>query len=392
MRHVLYMAWRYLQFHWLKTVILVASITLIVFIPVGIQVVVGQASDALTARATATPLLIGAKGSAIDLTLSAIYFTTPAADPLPHRELTRLQELNLALGIPLHVRYRAAGFPIIGTSLDYFGFRNLEVMEGRVMTILGECVLGAGVAHSLDLGPDSTLFSSPATAFDVAGSTPLKMKIVGVLATSGTPDDKSVFVDIKTSWVLSGLAHGHMDVAMPEAESGVLTRDDNTIVANASVLPYTEITSHNIASFHFHGNSEEFPIDAILVVPHDRRSGILLRGRYEERSDPVQVLVPRVVIDDLMATVLSVRDFVILGSIGVGIATLATAVLVFVLSIRLRKREIMTIRKIGGTERRLRAILAAEICMVLGLSGSLTAFLVFVLSRIGTALALTIIS
>jgi putative ABC transport system permease protein len=391
MRQVLYMAWRYLQFHWVKTVILVVSITLIAFIPVGIQVVVGQAAAALTARASATPLLIGAKGSAIDLTLSALYFTTPAADPLPSSELNRIRDLNLALGIPVHARYRAAGFPIIGTSLDYFGFRNLEVVQGRVMTMLGECVLGAGVAHSLGLGPDSSLLSSPATAFDVAGSTPLKMKIAGVLAPSGTPDDEAVFVDIKTSWVLSGLAHGHMDVTAPEAESGVLTRDDNTIVTNASVLPYTEITSHNIGSFHFHGNSQNFPIDAILVVPHDRRSGILLRGRYEERSDPVQILVPRVVIDDLMATVLSVRDFVILGSIGVGMATLATAVLVFVLSIRLRKREIITIRKIGGTERRLRAILAAEIVMVLGLSGSLTVFLVLLLSRFGTALALTII-
>ncbi|MGB5872957.1 MAG: ABC transporter permease [Bacteroidota bacterium] len=391
MRHILYMAWRYLRFHWVKTAVLIASISLILFIPLGLQVIVSQAASALTARADATPLLIGAKGSAIDLTLSALYFTTPATEPLPYRELSAVRETGLALGIPLTMRYKAAGFRIVGTSLDYFDFRQLKMVEGRPMAVLGECVLGDGVARSLDLGPDSSLFSSPATAFDVAGSTPLKMKVVGVLAPGGGADDDAVFVDVKTAWVISGLAHGHIDLSSPEAESGVLRREENSVVANASVLPYTEITARNIDSFHFHGDPDQFPIDALLVVPNDRRSMVLLRGRYEERSDPVQILVPRNVIADLMGTVLSVRDFVIMGSLGVGAATLATAVLVFVLSIRLRKREISTIRKIGGTERRLKGILAAEILLVVGLSGALTGALVLMLSRYGTVLALAII-
>jgi len=391
MRHILYMAWRYLRFHWVKTAVLIASITLILFIPLGLQVIVSQAASALTARADSTPLLIGAKGSAIDLTLSALYFTTPAVEPLPYRELSAVRETGLALGIPLTMRYRAAGYRIVGTSLDYFDFRQLNMAEGRPMALLGECVLGDGVARSLGLGPDSSLFSAPATAFDVAGSTPLKMKVSGVLAPSGGPDDDAVFVDVKTAWVISGLAHGHMDLSKPEAESGVLRREENSLVANASVLPYTEITARNIDSFHFHGDPDQFPIDALLVVPKDRRSMVLLRGRYEERTDPVQILVPRTVIADLMGTVLSIRDFVILGSIGVGAATLATAVLVFILSIRLRKREILTIRKIGGTERRLRGILAAEILLVVGVSGGLTGALVLILNLYGTALALAII-
>ena len=118
---------------------------------------------------------------------------------------------------------------------------------------------------------------------------------------------------------------------------------------------------------------------------------MLLRGRFEDRSDPVLIIVPLTVISYLFGTVLSIRDFVILGSIGVGAATLATAVLVFILSIRLRKREILTIRKIGGTERRLRGILAAEILLVVGVSGGLTGALVLILNLYGTALALAIV-
>ena len=48
------------------------------------------------------------------------------------------------------------------------------------------------------------------------------MKVVGVLSPVATPDDEAVFVDVKTAWVIAGLAHGHDDVTAPGAESGVL--------------------------------------------------------------------------------------------------------------------------------------------------------------------------
>ena len=62
MRHVIFMAWRYLGFYWGKTAVLVASISLILFVPAGLHVLVEQGAEVLTARAEATPLLIGAKG------------------------------------------------------------------------------------------------------------------------------------------------------------------------------------------------------------------------------------------------------------------------------------------------------------------------------------------
>ena len=63
MSSTLYLAWRYLAYHRFKTSILVASITLIVYLPVGLRVLVGQSGDQLTSRAASTPLLVGARGS-----------------------------------------------------------------------------------------------------------------------------------------------------------------------------------------------------------------------------------------------------------------------------------------------------------------------------------------
>jgi putative ABC transport system permease protein len=365
MNAVLYMAWRYLHFHWGKTVLLVSAISLVLFLPAGLQVVVEQGARTLTARAESTPLLIGAKGSAVDLTLSALYFRPPNLSSSEFREVRRVGKTGLAIGIPLHLRYTVRKQRIVGTTMDYADFRNLTVAEGRWFGLLGECVLGAEAARALGVGVGEHVLSSAGSAFDVAGAFPLKMPVVGVLLPTGTADDEAVFVDVKTTWIISGLAHGHDNVnTAQEGNRGVLKREQGNVVANAAVLSYTEITPQNIDSFHFHGDPDGFPVDAILAVPTDRKSGILLRGRYEEAGTAVQMLVPSDVINEILETLFSVRNYVMLGSIGVGVATLMTAVLVFVLSIRLRRREIETIRKIGGSSRRLKGVLASEILLV----------------------------
>jgi putative ABC transport system permease protein len=212
------------------------------------------------------------------------------------------------------------------------------------------------------------------------------MNVVGILAPAGTPDDDAVFTDLKTTWVIEGLAHGHMDMQAPEAESGVLAREGANVVANASILSYTEITPENIDSFHFHGDPAGFPVDAVVVVPKDRKSAIMLRGRYETEDSGVQILVPLSVINNLLETVFSVRDWIVLGSIGVIVAAAAIAALVFVLSIQLRRREIETIRKIGGPRRRLSAILMAEILLVISGSALMAGAMTFAVSRLGATL------
>jgi putative ABC transport system permease protein len=384
MNDVLYLAWRYLRFNRGKAAVLIGSISLILFLPAALHVVVREGARALTARADVTPLLVGSPGSAVDLTLAALYFREPSLEATSYREVERVADSGLAGAIPLHLRFEVRGYRIVGTSLDYLEFRGLELASGRPFAVLGECVLGAAAARTLEVGVGGHVLSTPAGAFDVAGSFPLKMAVVGVLAPAGTPDDEAVFADLKTAWVIEGLAHGHMDMTAPEAESGVLAREEDNVVANASVLSYTEITPDNVDSFHFHGDPEGFPVDAVVVVPRDHKSGVVLRGRYQEPGQSVQMVVPRAVVDDLVDTMFSVRNAMLAVSVGLALATIATAVLVFALSVRLRRREIETMRKIGASRRRIRAILACEVLLVVVASLLIAGALTALVSRFGS--------
>jgi putative ABC transport system permease protein len=381
----LYLAWQYLVHHRVKTVILVASITLIVFLPVGLNVLVGQSAAELTARAEATPLLVGAKGSRLELVLSSLYFDTDPPEATTWAQVSRIAESGLAGAIPLHLRFRTRGFAIVGTTLEYFDLRGLRLAAGRHMAVLGECVVGSRVAGNLGIGPGDTLISSPETVFDLAGVYPLKMTVVGVLVPSYTPDDGAVFVDVKTAWIIQGLGHGHADLATPEADSAVLAREAGRITANASVVQYNEITPENIASFHLHGDVEEHPVTAVIAVPRDEKSRVLLLGRYAGPDEVAQIVRPEVVMDELLGTILTIRSYVVAAIGLVAVATLATAALVFLLSLRLRRREIETMMKIGGARRSVAAVLVSEVVVVLLLGIALASGLTLATSRLGSA-------
>jgi putative ABC transport system permease protein len=380
---ILYLAWRYLAYHRLKTVILVGSITLILYLPVGLRVLVDQSSAQLTARAQATPLIIGAKGSPLELVLNTLYFSDDRPARMNYGEAGRVAESGLATAIPAYVRFRARGYPIVGTTLDYFSFRKLRIAAGRQMATLGECVLGARAAGAMGIGPGDAVVSSPESVFDLAGVYPLKMTVTGLLAFSDGPDDDAVFVDLKTAWIIEGLGHGHQDLAKPEAAGGVLSREGSKVVANASVVQYNEITADNIDSFHFHGDLSGNPITAVIVMPPDQKASALLQGRYQSDEERVQIVAPSTVIDELLGTILTVRSFIMAGAVILGLATLATTVLVFLLSLRLRRRERVTLFKIGGSRSGVAGIMASEIVAVLVLGGLLAASLTLLTDQFG---------
>jgi putative ABC transport system permease protein len=379
----LYIAWRYVSFHKVKTLILFASITLIVFVPAGLNVLVNESAEQLRNRAVTTPLIVGAKGSDVDLVLNSLYFESDPPSATNMGEADRVHQTGFADAIPLYVRFKAKGRPIVGTTLDYFDFRGLRIHTGRKFAMLGECVLGSQAAADLKVTPGDTLLSSPENVFDLAGVYPLKMHVVGALAPTGTPDDSAVIVDVKTAWIIEGLGHGHQDLTKPEASENILASEGNRVTANAAVLNYTEITPENIDSFHFHGNTSDFPVTAVIALPRDVKAKTLLMGRYQSTDSLTQIVRPDVVMDSLLATILRVRAFLIAGALLLGIATILSIVLVFMLSLRIRRRELETMAKLGCSRFRIVSLVGCEIVLVIGVSVGIAASLTVMTRHFG---------
>ena len=375
MKEVLYLAWCYLRWHRWKALILVTAVTLVLYLPMGLQQVVEQTARDMAARADATPLVLGGRGSPLELVLNSLYFSLEETASIDSSVAEELRDSGLVEPIPLNVRYHSQQVPIVGTTLDYFDFRGLQVAQGRQLLTLGEAVVGAVAAEKLGVGPGDAVISSPESVFDIAGVYPLKMPVVGVLARSYSPDDEAIFVDLKTTWIIEGIGHGHQDLTRAEAATAVLKSDGDRIVANASLVQYNEITAENIDSFHFHGDSARLPLTAILPAPLDDKSRVLIQGRYQSHPD-LQMLQPQLVIEQLLETVFAVQRYVLVAMAMVAVATSSVVLLVFLLSWRARRAEQDTLFRLGGTRAAIAALMLAEVVIVLGAAAVLASIFI----------------
>ena len=96
MKGALFLGWRYLAFHRFKTAVLLASVTLMMFLPASTRMLVADSAAALTARAERTPMLIGARGSELELVLNALYFHAGRLPEVPHRVYTEVRSTQTA--------------------------------------------------------------------------------------------------------------------------------------------------------------------------------------------------------------------------------------------------------------------------------------------------------
>ncbi len=370
MKGNLYLAWQYLCHHRATTAVLVASITLIMYLPAALDVIVDNAEEHFRSRAASTPLVIGSRGNPLELVLASLYFDEPYDDVLRMEQLHRVEKQELGQAIPLDTRFQARNCAIVGTTTGYAQLRNFRVAQGRIWNLMGECVVGARVAERLELRVGSKIPVSSATAFVLDGA-PLRLNVVGILAATETADDEAMFVDLKTTWIIAGLGHGHASGAQH---------------GSTAAATFTDITAENADSFHFHGDDATFPLTAIIVTPTNQKAETLLLGQYLSPEETVQIVRPSDVMDALLKKVLMVRSYIVAIVAVVSLVTLVTMALVIVLSIRLRRAEITTMSKLGCSRFAIARILGSQIFILLLASATLAAVLTQITDAYGREL------
>ncbi len=365
MSGVWWLSWQHLRHHRGPTLILVLCFAVSLFLPVSTAVLIDRYEAELVARSGATPMVAGARGSRVDLTLSTLYFRPQQADPVPARLVDELSAPDV-LAIPLHVGFTARGRALVGTAPEYFELRGLTPSAGTRPLRLGDVALGARAARDLDLGPGDTLFSDQKELYDITVPPAIGLAVVGVLAPTGTADDDAVFTDVRTAWVVAGLLHGHVDADAADADK-LLGRTEAAVFFSGALVTHQSVSLENIASFHGHGAPEDLPLTAIIVVPRSDKAGTMVKSRLN--TSPVhQMIVPRAVIGELLAEVFRLRAVLDGYATALGVSTLLLTALILVLSTRLRAGEMATLNHIGASRRTAGRLLGTEMVIVLALA------------------------
>lgn len=371
MRNLLYLAFAYLKYHRIRTLILILTLVSLFYLPLALSLISTLSEKSLSSRAEDSPVVIGSRGSDLDLVMNALYFQASAQREIPYKTLKMINELKLGVPVPYYLKNTARAIPVVGTSPAYFTQRKLRLDEGFMISGLGDCVLGRKAADALGLKIGDSLITDPENPYHLAGSYPLELKVSGILATSSSWDDKVLFTDIKTAWIARGLGHGHDDLASKPFT--ILKEENGNVVGNASVKMYNSIDPESRGNFHFHGTVDEYPLSGILFFPDNVRSEALLLSTLADNS-LFQAVESDKVIKKLLHTLFRIRiilNWVLAITITV---TIAAVLFILTLTVRLRKKESQTLYRMGGSGSLILKLTAVE-TVVLSLFSMLVSFL-----------------
>lgn len=185
----------------LQTVLAVMLLALGVATLTFVVLVQGQLSRQLARDAQGIDLVVGAKGSPLQLILSAIYHVDVPTGNVPLAALEQLRAHRLvAQVIPVSLGDNFRGFRIVGTEpalLDHYGAR---VARGGLWSAPMQAVLGAEAARATGLGVGAAMHGTHGLAQGGAVHEEARYEVVGVLAPSGTVLDRLVLTDKASVW------------------------------------------------------------------------------------------------------------------------------------------------------------------------------------------------
>lgn len=158
-------------------------------------------------------LVVGAKGSPLQLILSAVYQIDNPTGNINYRDVTKtLKNPLVAETIPLAYGDSYNGFRIVGTEHAYTAHYGLELEDGRLWEAPFECTIGIRVAREQGLAIGDTFFSQHGLVDDTHVHDNMAFKVVGIFVESGTVVDRLILTPIESIWLVHD-DHGDHDHA-----------------------------------------------------------------------------------------------------------------------------------------------------------------------------------
>ncbi len=372
MGRLLSLAWKHARFRWVRTCLLISGLSLAISIPLATSLMTGSIESSLLSRAEQVPFVVGPPGSADELVVNTLYLRPRKNGLLNYEVLKKVAQDHLVSAVPIHLRHTSHHFPIVGTSRDYF-LKHSHAVQGLLFERIGDCVLGAEVARENGLTIGESILSDSDSYLNPTGALPLRMRIVGILESSHSPDDRALFVDLKTAWLLDGIGHGHATVLHDtENENTQLSAAHGDLTAGG--VSYLEVTDENYQRFHFHGNQQEFPMTSLLVYPESERSGIIWEGRLAEDQTLLTVR-PVDVIRELLGVLVNIQQLVNTIALILGIIVSVLFAVIVAFSLQLRQAEMQTLDALGASRFLRVQLICYDLLLIVLLTLPLSAFL-----------------
>jgi putative ABC transport system permease protein len=327
--------------------LVVFSIALATFLLLSLERMRQDVRESFSQSVSGTDLIVGARTGSVQLMLYAVFRIGGATNNIRMASVQSLRgHRAVDWVVPISLGDSHRGSPVLGTSTDYFqrfryGDRQpLVLAQGRAFagTLDGlyEAVIGAEVASALGytIGQQVVLTHGSGAGGSLATEHADKpFAIVGVLARTGTPVDRTLHVSLEAIEAL------HLEWA------------------GGAPLPGLKIAPGDARKFDLAPKQ----VTAALVGLKTRAAVFAVQRHVAEFSDePLMAVLPGVALDELW-DVVGVGERALLGmSVLVAIVSLAGLVAVVLAGLNERRRELAVLRAVGAGPREMMALLALE--------------------------------
>ncbi|QOF80242.1 ABC transporter permease [Variovorax sp. 38R] len=338
-------AWRSAWNRRFTLALTVFSIALSTFLLLGVERIRTELRENFASSVSGTDLIVGARTGSTQLLLYSVFRIGAATNNISWKSVQALQaHPGVDWVVPLSLGDSHRGFSVLATTPDYFShFRygdrqTLKLREGKPFDALFDAVVGAEVADKLGyhVGQKITL-AHGSGELNVAEHADKPFTVVGVLARTGTPVDRTVHIG------LAAMKAIHLEWV------------------GGAPMPGVKIPAEQVRKFDLTPKN----VTAALVGLKNRAAVFgVQRWISTYTGEPLMAILPGVALDELWSVIGIGENALLLMSALVALVSLAGLVSVVMAGLNERRRELAVLRAVGAGLRHVLALLALEGALV----------------------------
>ncbi len=355
-------------------------------------------------------LVVGAKGSPLQLILSSVYHIDNPTGNIPLNELEPLRQNPLVqLAVPLSLGDNFKGHRIVGTDSSFLAIYGTKINNGRIWQKNFEVVIGEQVAKKNNLKIGDQINSSHGLSKDGHSHDEHPFTIVGILKQNNNVTDNLILTNLESVWDVHGIAHDHADhetAAQKEKREREEDREETVkahlhhhgedLAENSTAQVATnekEHHDHDHEGHADHEHEEEGVFVKSIGADMVKQNGLEITAILIRYQSPAAIGILPKMIDqqtDMQAASPAMESTRLFSLLGVGIDSLAILAYVIMLiaglsvfinlynALKQRKYDLAIMRTLGASKGKLFNIVLLEgliITIVGGLVGLLFAHL-----------------
>ncbi|WP_391088442.1 FtsX-like permease family protein [Vibrio sp. NH-UV-68] len=340
MTPTLTLAWKSVRNRKVTAILSILTVAISVILLLGVERIRTEAKSSFANTISGTDLIVGGRSGQVNLLLYSVFRIGNATNNIDWKSYLEFsQHRAVDWAIPISLGDSHQGFRVMGTNHQYFAHyrygqkQNLAFTQGREFNGLFEAVIGAEVARTLNyqIGSDMVIAHGISDVGFSRHDT-LPFKVVGILAPTGTPVDKTVHVSLQA-----------IEAIHVGWESG----------ANLGNTPSAE----QLASIDFQPQQ----ITAMMLGLKSKIQTFALQRQINTyNKEPLSAILPGVALHELWAMMSVAEQALMAVSVFVVVAGLLGMLSSLLTSLQERRREMAILRAMGARPRHVFSLLILE--------------------------------